>query len=251
MSRADANDMNTLVVIPTYNERENVEAIVLAVLAAGGSGADVLIVDDASPDGTGALADALAETHPGRVSVLHRRGKLGLGSAYLEGFRFGLDRGYDAVCEMDADGSHEPAALPLLLAEVAHGADMAIGSRRVPGGRVVGWGPHRHLMSGGAMTLSRLALGLKTRDVTSGFRCYRADVARALLAMPIRSNGYAFQEETIFFAERMGFAAVEVPIVFRDRMLGKSKLTWREVLQFFAIIGRLRRTKVPRLRDRS
>lgn len=239
--------MKTLVVIPTYNERENVEAIVLAVLAAGGDGTDVLVVDDASPDGTGALADALAEAHPGRVSVLHRRGKLGLGSAYLEGFRIALDRGYDAVCEMDADGSHDPSALPLLLAEAERGADLVIGSRRVPGGRVEGWGPHRHLMSGGAMTLSRLALGLKTRDVTAGYRCYRAGVARALLAMPIRSNGYAFQEETVFYAERMGFKVVEVPIVFRDRLLGRSKLTWREVLQFFAIIGRLQRTKVPRM----
>src|SRR5512142_2276400 len=188
--------MKSLVVIPTYNERENVETIVLAVLAAGGEGTDVLVVDDASPDGTGALADALAETHPGRVSVLHRQGKLGLGSAYLEGFRLGLGRGYDAVCEMDADGSHDPSALPLLLAEAERGADVAIGSRRVAGGQVVGWGPHRHLMSGGAMALSRLALGLRTKDVTSGFRCYRADVARALLSMPIRSNGYAFQEET-------------------------------------------------------
>lgn len=242
--------MKTLVVIPTYNERENVETIVLAVLAAGGAGTDVLVVDDASPDGTGALADALAEAHPDRISVLHRQGKLGLGSAYLEGFRVGLGRGYDAVCEMDADGSHDPTALPLLIAEAERGADLAIGSRRVAGGMVVGWGPHRHLMSGGAMTLSRLALGLRTKDVTSGFRCYRADVARALLSMPIRSNGYAFQEETVFYAERMGFRVVEVPIVFRDRLLGRSKLTWQEVFQFFAIIGRLRRTKVPRGRNR-
>ncbi|MEY4744387.1 MAG: hypothetical protein RL272_332, partial [Candidatus Parcubacteria bacterium] len=197
--------MKTMVIIPTYNERENLEAAVLGVLASGGDAVNVLVVDDASPDGTGALADSLARGRPGRIHVLHRAGKLGLGTAYLEGFRFGLGRGYDAVCEMDADGSHDPAALPSLLARAEHGADLVIGSRRIAGGSVQGWGPHRHLMSGGAMALARVALGLKTKDVTSGFRCYKAEVARALLALPIRSNGYAFQEETVFYAERMGF----------------------------------------------
>lgn len=237
--------MRILVVIPTYNERENVDTVVRAVLAQPGA-FSVLIVDDASPDGTGELADALAAANPGRVEVLHRQGKLGLGSAYLAGFRRALDGGYDAVCEMDADGSHDPAVLPRLAAAVEKGADLAIGSRRIPGGMTVGWGPHRHLMSGGAMLLARLALGLRTKDVTAGFRCYRAALARELLGVGIESGGYAFQEETVFYAEKLGYRVVEVPIVFRDRTLGRSKLTWREVAQFFAVIGKLRRAKPRR-----
>lgn len=238
--------MRTLVIVPTYNERENIETVVASFLEATSAEAAVLIVDDSSPDGTGELANVLSMHHPDRVFVLHRKGKLGLGSAYLAGFRYALDRGYDAVCEMDADGSHDPHALPRLIALVEKGADLAIGSRRVPGGNVVGWGPHRHMMSGGAMTIARWALGLKTRDVTSGFRCYRATLAAELLAQPIASNGYAFQEETLFYAERLGFKVVETPIVFRDRLHGQSKLSMREVVQFFSLIGTLRSRKVER-----
>lgn len=238
--------MRTLVVIPTYNERENIETLVVTMLEATSADVAMLIVDDASPDGTGELANVLSGQHPDRVFVLHRKGKLGLGSAYLAGFRHALEYGYDAVCEMDADGSHDPHAVPRLVALVAQGADLAIGSRRVPGGNVVGWGPHRHLMSGGAMTVSRWALGLQTRDVTSGFRCYRAALAAELLAQPIASNGYAFQEETLFYAERLGFKVVETPIVFRDRMRGHSKLSLREVLQFFSTICTLLLRKVER-----
>lgn len=233
--------LRALVVIPTYNERENVETAVRAVLAQPGN-LSVLVVDDASPDGTGRMADAMAAMHPGRVLVLHRPGKLGLGSAYLAGFRMAIDRGYDAVCEMDADGSHDPSVLPALLAAVENGADLAIGSRRVAGGATVGWGAHRHLMSGGAMLLARIALGLRTRDVTAGFRCYRNELAREILDIGIESSGYAFQEETVFYAEKLGYRVTEIPIVFRDRALGRSKLTWREVAQFFATIARLRRT---------
>jgi dolichol-phosphate mannosyltransferase len=230
--------MRTLVVIPTYNERENVETAVAGVVAQPGS-FDVLVVDDGSPDGTGDIADRLAAASGGRVAVLHRSGKLGLGTAYLAGFRHALERGYDAVCEMDADGSHDPAMLPKLGAAVEGGAGLAIGSRRVPGGKVLGWGAHRHLMSGGAMLASRLALGLRTRDVTAGFRCYRADVAAMLLQRDIRSNGYAFQEETLFYVERFGVKISELPIVFRDRQLGGSKLSGRDVTQFFATLARL------------
>jgi dolichol-phosphate mannosyltransferase len=228
--------MKTLVVIPTYNERENVGRIVPEVLRA--ADVSVLVVDDASPDGTGALADELVAANPGRVFVLHRQGKLGLGSAYLEGFRFGIDRGFEAVCEMDADGSHDPAILPALVAAAAGG--VAIGSRRVPGGKVVGWGPHRHMMSWGAMSLSRWALGLATRDVTSGYRCYRRDAVEALLGLGIRSDGYAFQEETLYHCERLKFGVTEIPIVFRDRERGKSKLSPREVWPFLKTVLRLR-----------
>lgn len=231
--------MKTLVIIPTYNERDNLEAVVRGVLAAGDA-FHVLVVDDASPDGTGALADALAQEHPARVFALHRAGKQGLGSAYLAGFAFGIERGFEAVCEMDADGSHQPEALPQLHRAVIEGADTSIGSRRIKGGKVIGWGPHRHLMSGGAMALSRWALGLRARDVTSGFRCYRADTVRHLLAQDIKGSGYAFQEETLFLVERAGYKVAEVPIIFRDRQLGTSKLSWRDVVQFFQTIWRLR-----------
>lgn len=237
-------NMRILVVIPTYNERENVDTAVRAVLAQPGN-FHVLIVDDASPDGTGRLADVLAAAHPDRVAVMHRSGKLGLGSAYLAGFQRAIDGGFDAVCEMDADGSHDPSVLPALASAVEKGADLAIGSRRVPGGMTVGWGPHRHIMSSGAMLLARLALRLKTKDVTSGFRCYRTALARELLTVGIEGGGYAFQEETVFYSERLGYSIVEVPIVFRDRTLGRSKLTWREVAQFFTVIGKLRRVKLP------
>jgi len=240
--------MKTLIIIPTYNEKENLETVVSGIFRLSPPDVSVLVVDDGSPDGTGRLADELAARFRDRLFVLHRPGKLGLGTAYLEGFKFGLDRGFEALCEMDADGSHDPAALGQLLAAAAAGADVAIGSRRVPGGRIVGWGPYRHLMSWGAMTFSRLALGLKTRDVTAGFRCYRAQAVQALLRLPIASNGYAFQEETIFYCEKMGFRIVEIPVVFRDRLLGGSKLSRREIVAFFTIIGRLRRVDQRRLR---
>jgi dolichol-phosphate mannosyltransferase len=238
--------MRTLVIVPTYNERENLETHLTAVMGLDIPGLVVLVVDDNSPDGTGELADEMARRYPGRTFVLHRRGKLGLGTAYLEGFRYGLDRGFDAVCEMDADGSHEPASLRLLLAEIERGADVAVGSRHVAGGKIVGWGAHRHFMSNGAIGLSRLMLGLKTNDVTSGFRCYRSKVAAELLRRPIKSNGYAFQEETIFYCEKLGFIVREIPIVFRDRIKGSSKLSRHEILQFFSIIFALRKLKVSK-----
>lgn len=232
--------MKTLVVLPTYNERENLELIVDSILFPRATDLAVLIVDDASPDGTGDIADQLATRHLGKVFVSHRPGKLGLGSAYLEGFRFGLAKGFEALCEMDADGSHDPAQLLELIAEVERGADVVIGSRRIPGGSVEHWGLHRHVMSRGAMFLSRLALGLKTMDVTSGFRCYRARVVAELLLRPIHSNGYAFQEETLWYCEKLGFLVTEIPITFRDRKRGKSKLTWREAVQFFITVWKIR-----------
>src|SRR5262245_47175336 len=184
--------MRTLVILPTYNEADNIEEVVSAIISLVTDDISVLIVDDASPDGTGDLADNLAERFTGKVFVLHRPTRSGLGSAYLDGFRFGQQKGFDALCEMDADGSHDPNQLTALLMAIKKGADVAIGSRRVPGGKIVGWGPHRHLMSRGAMFLSRFLLGLKTRDVTSGFRCYRSVAVAALLRSSIMSNGYAF-----------------------------------------------------------
>jgi glycosyltransferase involved in cell wall biosynthesis len=236
--------MRTLVVIPTYNERENIESIVAGVLGLERPGLEILIVDDASPDGTGRLADTLATNHAGRVRVLHRPAKSGLGSAYIAGFRMALEKGFDAACEMDADGSHAPESLPQLLDAVERGDDVAIGSRRVKGGRVIGWGPHRHLMSWGAMSFSRLLLGMKTHDITAGFRCYRRRAIEAILRLPIASSGYAFQEETLYYCEKLGFRIAEVPIIFRDRVRGGSKLSYREVPAFFSTILRLRRTRL-------
>ncbi len=234
--------MKTLIVIPTYNERENLEMLVVSVLGLRVQNLAILIVDDASPDGTGALADTLVQMHPERISVMHREGKRGLGSAYLDGFRIGIERGFEAICEMDADGSHDPTALPRLIDEIEQGsADVTIGSRRVPGGETIGWGPHRHLMSRGAMLFARFVLGLRTHDVTSGFRCYRASVIKQLLDRVIVSNGYAFQEETLFYCEKLGFRVSEVPIIFRDRTRGQSKLSWSEVPEFFVTVLRLRR----------
>lgn len=234
--------MKTLVIIPTYNERENLEALALRVLGETAQDTHLLIVDDGSPDGTGYIADSLVSAHPERVQVMHRGAKNGLGSAYLAGFRYALDAGYDAACEMDADGSHDPTALPALIAAVAGGAaDLVIGSRRVPGGRIIGWGPHRHFMSAAAANFSRLALGLKTHDVTAGFRCYRASVLRSLIDSNLSSDGYAFQEEAAFHTERLGFRVSEIPIIFRDRTAGKSKLTWKEIPAFFGTILRLLR----------
>ncbi|KPJ85077.1 hypothetical protein AMJ57_04390 [Parcubacteria bacterium SG8_24] len=231
--------MEILVIIPTYNERENIASLIRGILSQG-EAFSVLVVDDGSPDGTGRIVDSLAARLDDRVRILHRPEKLGLGSAYLDGFRFALRHGYDAVCEMDADGSHDPAVLPSFYRQLESGADVVIGSRRVAGGAIIGWGWHRHLMSRGAMWVSRLALGLRTADVTSGFRCYRSAVIRELLTCDIRGSSYAFQEETLFHCERLGFRVVEIPIVFSDRKWGRSKLTRKDVWQFFTVIWQLR-----------
>jgi len=231
--------MKVLAIIPTYNEKENLEPLVERLMRLSDIKADVLIVDDASPDGTGEIADALTTRHYGRVSVLHRAAKSGLGSAYLEGFGWALKRGYDAVCEMDADGSHDAADLSRLVREVEGGADLAIGSRRVAGGRIEGWTPWRHLMSLSAMMLARTALGLKTMDVTAGFRCLNRRAAELLLHSGPLSPGYAFQEESLSVIEKAGMKVVEVPVVFRDRASGISKLGWPEIAEFLRMIARM------------
>ena len=237
--------MRTLVIIPTYNERENILPMI-EVLYAIMPSVDILIVDDASPDGTGQLVDAMQEQYPGRLFVLHRERKMGLGSAYLDGFRYGRARGYDLLCEMDADGSHDPGALPILCKAAVEGADVVIGSRRVPGGMIIGWGVGRHVMSFCAMWISRLMLGLTTKDVPSGFRVYRAAVVDVLLQEKWFSDGYAFQEEAIAVCERKGFRIVEMPVVFRERQRGTSKLSWREVMQFCKMIWFLRKDTTAR-----
>ncbi|MCI4066678.1 polyprenol monophosphomannose synthase [Micromonospora sp. R77] len=211
-----------VVVVPTYNEADNVSGIVARVRAAAPA-VDVLIADDNSPDGTGAVADALARTDE-RVHVLHRPGKEGLGAAYLAGFAWARQRGYDAVVEMDADGSHAPEDLPALLA-AARDADVVIGSRWTAGARVLNWPLRRLLLSRGGNLYARLALGMPVSDATGGYRVYRSTVLDAIDLTSVRSQGYSFQVELSRLAHRAGVRIVEVPITFAERERGDSKMS--------------------------
>lgn len=210
-----------LVVIPTYDERDNLASI-LRRLRAAVPVADVLVVDDASPDGTGDLADEISASDP-QVQVLHRSTKQGLGPAYLAGFQWGLERGYQAVVEMDADGSHAPEQLPLLLGALPD-ADVVLGSRWVPGGAVVDWPRRRELLSRGGNAYARLLLRLPVRDATGGFRVYRREVLEAIDLGDVASAGYCFQVDVLWRAWRAGFRVVEVPITFVERVAGVSKM---------------------------
>jgi dolichol-phosphate mannosyltransferase len=210
------------VVLPTYNEAENIEAFVAAVREKLPASARVLIVDDSSPDGTGELADRLAAEHQD-VEVLHRPRKEGLGPAYIAGFRRALEAGAGLVLEMDSDFSHDPAYLPRLL-KASERADLVIGSRYVPGGGVGDWGPLRRAISRGGSTYARLVLGVGVRDLTGGFKCFRREVLEALDLDAVSARGYAFQVELTYRTIQHGFRVVEVPIFFRDRRAGSSKM---------------------------
>lgn len=209
-------------ILPTYDEAANIERFVGAVRDKLPAGARILIVDDNSPDGTGALADRLAATHED-VSVMHRPRKEGLGPAYIAGFRQALSGGAGLVLEMDSDFSHQPAYLPRLL-EAAKSADLVIGSRYVPGGGVSDWGALRRAISRGGSTYARLMLGVSIRDLTGGFKCFRREVLEAIDLDAVQARGYAFQVELTYRAIQLGFKVVEVPIVFRDRQVGSSKM---------------------------
>jgi len=234
-----------LVVVPTYNERVNLSLIVPQILAQD-PGIEVLVVDDNSPDGTGALADQLATAEP-RVHVLHRPGKSGLGKAYLAGFRWALDQCYDLIFEMDADFSHDPKFLPAFL-DAAREADLVIGSRYKTGVNVINWPISRLLLSLGANQYARWVTGLPLTDSTGGFKCFRRQVLEALDLERVRSNGYSFQIEMSFRAWRKGFRLAEIPIVFTDRVEGQSKMNGRIVreaiwmvwwLRLKSLVGRL------------
>ena len=214
---------NVWLILPTYNEAENLERMVEAVRERLPASRRVLIVDDNSPDGTGEIADRLASAHSD-VAVLHRERKLGLGPAYIAGFRRALAEGAELIIEMDADFSHDPAYLPQLLRAVED-ADLVIGSRYVPGGGVTEWGALRRLISRGGSAYSRAALGIDVRDLTGGFKCFRRRVLEAIDLDAINARGYAFQVETTYRAIQAGFRVLEVPIVFRDRREGSSKMT--------------------------
>jgi len=224
-----------LVIIPTYNESESLPGVVERVRAAVPE-ADILVADDNSPDGTGRLADAMASADD-RVHVLHRAGKEGLGKAYLAGFAWGLERGYDVLVEMDADGSHRPEELPRLLAQIPH-ADIVLGSRWVPGGSVVNWPVSRRILSQGGSLYTRLALGIPTRDATGGYRAYRASALRELDLATVTSNGYCFQIDLLWRALQRGLVVREVPITFVEREAGTSKMSGRIVREALVNVAR-------------
>jgi dolichol-phosphate mannosyltransferase len=232
-------------ILPTFNEAENIEAIVRAadaVLAgASAEGHRILIVDDGSPDGTGAIADRLA-AELGTVEVLHRTERRGLGPAYLAGFAHALAGDASHVMEMDSDFSHDPNDLARLLAAVRDdGADLALGSRYVPGGGVTDWGLLRQFVSRGGSWYARVVLGLEVRDLTGGFKCFRREALEAIDLPTVRSQGYAFQVELTYRAVLAGFRVVEVPITFRDRQLGRSKMSWRIAVEAMILVPQLRR----------
>jgi dolichol-phosphate mannosyltransferase len=229
-------------ILPTFDEAENLAAVVTASLAvlrrAAPDAHRILVVDDDSPDGTGRIADELAAAHPA-VEVLHRDVREGLGPAYLAGFAHALAGGAEYVLEMDADFSHDPDDLARLLAAAAD-ADLVLGSRYVAGGAVVNWGPVRRFVSRGGSWYSRIVLGLKVRDLTGGFKCFHREVLEAIDLPTIRARGYAFQVELTNRAVRAGFRVVELPIVFRDRELGTSKMTPRIAVEAALLVPRLR-----------
>jgi dolichol-phosphate mannosyltransferase len=234
------------VVLPTYNEADNLGPIALAILAALPA-SRLLVVDDDSPDGTGRLADELAASDP-RVKVLHRRAKEGLGRAYLDGFAVARAGGATTIVQMDADFSHDPAALPGIIAPVVDGAaDLVIGSRYTPGGGVVDWGIGRRIVSRGGSVFARAVLGLAPRDLTGGFKAWRATTLAAVPFDGVHAGGYVFQIEMTFRASRAGARIHESPIIFRDRRVGQSKMSRRIIAEALVVVVQLR---AEELRDR-
>ncbi len=226
-----------MVVIPTYNERGNIEKIIPQILAQD-EGIQILVVDDNSPDGTGEIADRLASAN-GRIHVLHRRGKLGLGSAYREGFRYALEQGAGNIIEMDADFSHDPAMLPVFL-EKMQSVDMVVGSRYLNGVSVVNWPLRRLMLSYFASVYTRIITGLRLSDCTSGFKCFRREVLQAIDLTKIRSDGYSFQIEMNYRCHERGFRIGEVPIIFIDRHAGTSKMSRQIVLEAVVMVWKLK-----------
>jgi dolichol-phosphate mannosyltransferase len=232
------SDLRVLVIVPTYNERDNLPILIDAVFAVLDK-AHVLVVDDASPDGTGDVVDEMV-ARDSRVHVLHRQAKLGLGTAYIEGFKLALERGYDIVVEMDADMSHDPRFLPALIGAIQEGADVAVGSRNIPQGGVEGWGLGRQLLSKGGSLYSRVILGVDIRDLTTGYKAFSRRALEIIGVDEIRSNGYSFQIETTYRALCWGLHVVEVPIVFVDRRVGRSKMSRRVFVEAVGMVWKLR-----------
>jgi len=242
------NGRGALICIPTYNEAQNLPLVIEGVRASVPA-AQILVCDDGSPDGTGELADVLAR-EDAAVHVLHHAGKQGLARAYLAGFAWGLDRGFDALVQMDADLSHDPACLPAFLEALATVADVVVGSRRVPGGGIENWGPVRHLVSWGGSTYSRVLLGVKTRDLTSGYNAWRREVLEQIGLAQVASSGYCFQIELKYRALRRGFRVLELPIVFPNRVHGESKMDLPIFLEALLSVWKLRHLHIEPLAER-
>jgi dolichol-phosphate mannosyltransferase len=240
--------MKTLIIIPTYNELENLRPILNEIFSFAPQ-TDVLIVDDNSPDGTGKLADEISEENP-HVHVLHRSGKLGLGTAYIAGFKYAVAHDYDAAFEMDADFSHDPRYLPDFLKAIEE-ADLVIGSRYIPGGDTPNWSFTRRMISGCGNIFARFMLGIPVHDCTAGYRCYRREVLESIDLDTIQSQGYAFQVELAYRVMRQGFKIVETPIVFMDRRVGKSKMSRAIVFEAFTYVLRTKFGKKPPVRTTS
>lgn len=234
--RSAAETLKTIVIVPTYNERENIERLCRAILRQG-SGLEVLVVDDNSPDGTGDLVRDLS-VHDPRLHLLHRPGKLGLGTAHVAGFRWALGRHYERIITMDADFSHPPDRIPALLDASLH-SDVVIGSRYVKGGGHKDWPLRRLLLSSLSNLVARLALRLEAADCTGAFRCFRRGTLDRIAFENIRARGYSFQEEMLWHCSARGFAIAEVPIMFVDRERGRSKISWREVWGGISTVVRL------------
>lgn len=251
----------TYIVIPTYNEKENIANLIHAIFSLNIVNLNILIIDDNSPDGTSEIVKKLIKQnnvlckqeegsqkcHVGteHCSVLHlikRDKKLGLGSAYIAGFKYALEKNAQLIFEMDADFSHDPKYIPEFIKEINNGCDVVIGSRKIKYGKIIGWNWRRKIMSSGAMLLSRKILKLKTKDVTSGFRCYTKQTLETINLKKIKSNGYAFQEEMVYLCEKNKLKIKEIPITFKDRKLGKSKLNYKDIVEFFKTIIRLKIT---------
>jgi dolichol-phosphate mannosyltransferase len=248
--------MKTLVILPTYNESATIAEVLRRIRATGLHGVHVLVVDDSSPDGTADLAEALAG-ELGGIEVLRRPSKAGLGSAYREGFKVGLMQNYEALVEMDADLSHDPSVLGDLLAEIDAGADLVIGTRYMPGGKIPDWSWHRRAISRAGNVYARSMLGLAARDATSGYRAYHRRALEAINVTAVRADGYGFQIEMAYKVARAGGILAEVPIEFRDRTLGRSKMSSRIVVEALALVtwwgvsGRLRERRKQRALARA
>jgi dolichol-phosphate mannosyltransferase len=234
-----ASRRHCLVIVPTYNEALNIERLITEILAQGPQ-FDVLVVDDGSPDGTGDIVQRIVETTP-RVQLMRRKGKMGLGTAYIAGFEHGLRQGYAFLCEMDADFSHQPHYLPTMLQLAERDADVVLGSRNIPGGGVENWSWIRKAISRGGSLYARAVLGIPVADCTGGFKCFRAGVLSAVLdGTPIQANGYGFQVEMNYRCYQAGFRIREIPIIFPDRVAGQSKMSQRIVLEAAVMVLRLR-----------
>lgn len=231
------------IVIPTYNEKYNIENLINRIFNLNIPNLNILIIDDNSPDGTGQLVKELAEKYKDKLYLIKRPEKMGIGSAYITGFKYSLEHGADLIFKMDADFSHDPKYVPDFIKQADLDFDVVLGSRRIKNGGVIGWNWTRKIMSAGAMSFSRIILKLKTKDVTTGYRCYKKEVLLKIDLDKIKSNGYAFQEEMIYLCEKNNFKIKEIPIIFIDRKLGKSKLGCKDIIEFFKTVIKLKFTK--------